>query len=1404
MAENNIHKNTFDGGLNTDLAPAIINQNQYIDANNVTLIGSGQFLALQNVRGTLKIKDLNATTNTTTILRAVPCKYKVGTSEGLDGITIFSHEEDPVGTSNLFKISAYVFSTDTLYNIYSETVGDDYLVTASAELGGSNERVIDGALYPENNLDIIYFTDFYNRPRKLRCEIPVAYAGSAFLTADDLELLRKPALGKLVLDSTNGVTTGGSLLTGTYQLAYQLFNEDTNQYTGFSLLTTPIHIYNSATNVKNAGFGMGSNKKITVDITPTEDEATYYTHFRIAVVENIGTADSINVGVTPFEALSLSGGIQQNVEITSNQQYSFTTIDDIVVDLAAIQCVKTLTIKENRLLLGNIINESLTYDNGDPTVDTTPSTGSAVLIATNTTNSAESELFQSTKRGYFRDEVYRFAISYFDENGYFSSPKVLDLSGIDYNQISGAVDVKFPARSYSEGGVFFSIMNDDDDIQNLGLSLVDITNHPSWSKGFVILRAKRKKNIMFQTPIVPMAKLAGLGAVQNYPTEYAVGSGLTITTNTDLEPMGPSSTFVPYNMFYGSPSQSPRLISVTGGVGDDAYYSGEAEPLQFMTSAELAMIFPSDTMYSSTPYTFTGSEAFKTVDAIICETDWDRFDSAPYNPGVGAGTSISATFFATRDEQHFFHDGHAKSVSTLRSSNVPISSTRNIDNYAEGGDFNGVSILDYSKVMTNGVQFGTAPNNQRGTVVGFNAPILNGVSAPSFKGLGPVTARIQPNETSIAAIGSLPNTLYTNLYGFLENSNADGFWEIERDGANGGGWNVTASPNLYQDGVGTTGDYDTVTTGGTANFGGGRTVALVTDDVVVYDGFAGVWRTTADSDYGFRVKSNPIEICNVVKGLNDTRYGDVDTYNEFIFTGAKHIFTNSEVTNNTRADVSLEVWGGDCIVSPHTFKISDSTYTVINSDKYVGTGHGVTPSTVAGNYNMVWLDIADTAVLSMPYFYKNVGQYLTVILESEYNGAIVDHTDSDYMHTDALSGVKVIGAPTEEKVRYCRPYLYNTNLNKENDQRIFVPVDALADTITKYKSRVLYSDLKIYQTDIDGFNVVRVGNTYDLPETYGALTKLAVSGDKLYALQHQGIAMLPVGERVIETTDASQLAVRSGEFLGQALYLDTQRGCQHIGTVVNNGQMLYFMDVANKAVGALAGGLQIISGNGLSTSLRTLLASPVPERALIAAFDNTRDQYYIARKYGSNRFVYVWNEGLKKWEANLEFPSLGFGDAVSIYNKFVIIGNDTTNNYSSIHEAHAGNYSQFMGTYVEPDVTFVVNPIVDIAKVYDALLINTSAPSGSMSADVLVPYLGGTRTTSIDAFSTVRGEGNYKVKIGRDTTGGTDVNGDYIRRMRGPYAEIKMKWGYDTVTTRSVPVYLSSVLTKFRPSANSF
>ncbi len=130
-----------------------------------------------------------------------------------------------------------------------------------------------------------------------------------------------------------------------------------------------------------------------------------------------------------------------------------------------------------------------------------------------------------------------------------------------------------------------------------------------------------------------------------------------------------------------------------------------------------------------------------------------------------------------------------------------------------------------------------------------------------------------------------------------------------------------------------------------------------------------------------------VEIANIVNGFDDSRYGSASELHDIVFTGAMHIFSAAEVATivaSGNLPVAKNIYGGDCYVSSHAFKLTDNHYmienaTSVNSSPKVNIG-GVALYT---RWTYFFNTASDTISMSMPVGGKNVSQVVQVVLESE-------------------------------------------------------------------------------------------------------------------------------------------------------------------------------------------------------------------------------------------------------------------------------------------------------------------------------------------------------------------------------------------------------------------------------------
>jgi hypothetical protein len=1305
--------------------------------------------------------------------------------------------------NKLLKIFCYDTESNLVYELY-EGITD----------ASSVNSIVDAKAYAENGLDILYFTDNTNEVRQLRCEIPDPNI-SNFLTDYDLSLQRRGASGVI---TPNNVDLGGSLLSGSYQFAYRMVNPDQKRFTKWSSLTLPVNVPVNGDSislgllgtsyVKYAGVGLFTNKKINLTISPSQDELDNFTHFQLAVVENILPTDQLSASLLPIEPLTKLA----SYDYTANQRIDRVPIEDVVVDFAAIQTAKTLNVKQNRLFLGNI--EYWSLDIGTPTItgevitktvnpviapnvfsttkgfsqsingpingakvnwegalspnndythsgadqeylftytiifiyNTTAApirfeltkNGTEVLetISTSTagtytiskrvilsdsdtvdvrvwcptigspgiaiqpgttwvasTNNVGAE--QPSDQGYFRDEVYRFGIVYRDTFGNKSTPVLIDLSGVVGNRIEqGLKDLKFPSRE--EDGGAYTILDTNDLPRLLGVRLT-ISNHPSWATGFEIVRVKRIKRVLFQSPMIPMMYVQGVGALLDYPGKVRFAA-TTTTDYNQAQPMTSTKVYVPKNLLWPELRDVIRNEGISG-TNADRRIKGEAR-LARRAEYDMGILFPPQSMYTQTLYNFSGSEKIETVDFTLNRVNLSQFTAVPA-PAAAQGNDIvtvmSATFHSLQGGDYYFNPGftNKKIPSTERVRKV--NEYKFVDNLSTGTVVGGEKVMQYSELSTQGVSWGYQPSVQRmaivkiGETLSDEGSVYRQFASGTHNAVSGGTAIVQGDSTVFET--NLTNT-YINQY---------------------------AGPYLPEDYV------------------------------------------------------QSIRIVNVVNDtIGDSRYGEWDDTHEYISTGASYCFTPTELTAIGKSEAvakTIDVFGGDCIVAYHVFKISDSSYSVINQEKHNGTA--VPLADLFARWDgKVYGGASNEPVITLPLALKAVGQFVQVFLESEYNGQVMDY---DILEPNGTQGVwPIMNVKSEANIRTPLSYRYNQNISKQNDQKIYLSKSATSFVQDKFPARIMYSDIKVYNSDISGFDLFRVLNFYDLEEDKGALTKLAVAGDSLYAIQEFGVKYLPTGQSQLEQTDAGTLAVGTSDVIGRVITVDNNRGGQHLAAIVETGGAVYIPDNFNKSVYRLTReGLAPIPVSNESL-FRNIFTGNIAENGLRGFYDPIRFQYWLI----GDQFAHVFHEaGI--WTSNLEFgQALRFG----VYaNQGIYLMNQSTNSISS-HKMYVGDPNNFFGGIVVPRVKIVINPDADFGKIFDNMMFVAS--ERLLEVDMVVEREESLPDQEVFGMNLdSRGvDGNYRIKTLRDSK---------TSRLRGLRAIATIKWGNILST-------LSSVVTKYR------
>lgn len=323
----------------------------------------------------------------------------------------------------LFSVKAQngLESRISLFSIINNT----RTILATGELNFSLYYPITGIYRKRNgDIELVYFTDGLNPPRVININ-KVYDAGTELNLSLQKRVERIPNLDVKVNEDF------GLLESGSYNVAIKLIDEDF-QETNWLNVSDVIYIYKDTANTdapqlflqKSGDFpnvldGANSicskNIQVTVSNLPNG-----YKYYKLALIEaTSGLQEITKVKVTQRI------DIRKDTYVFDSWKEDFETItpEEILIQPPYIKSAKTLTILDNKLVLGNIEYEE---NNWDFLKDYSSKITSEAIPHYPEIDKEEQYLktdmsfYKENSRGYMPNELYAFGIVYFFEDGTFS------------------------------------------------------------------------------------------------------------------------------------------------------------------------------------------------------------------------------------------------------------------------------------------------------------------------------------------------------------------------------------------------------------------------------------------------------------------------------------------------------------------------------------------------------------------------------------------------------------------------------------------------------------------------------------------------------------------------------------------------------------------------------------------------------------------------------------------------------------------------------------------------------------------------------------------------------------------------------------------------------------------------
>lgn len=895
--------------------------------------------------------------------------------------------------------------------------------------------------------------------------------------------------------------------------------------------------------------------------------------------------------------------------------------------------------------------------------------------------------------------------------------------GGEFSFASSGTDWKFPTRSNKH----FPMMTNLDSLGNfnengfmnpMGLKILGITNHPTWAKAFDIVRVRRLKNILWQSP-----HIAAIAAMPS-----TLETGFTDGCDTPTTGGDPTGAYGPKVLSKGVAKNLERNSAVTITTEDLANRKAQNSSRGNITPISICV--PPDYMYQNQGINF-GTALFPSggkiqiVDAVsFFRTPEFDVDGSGADDGDNAGDQIGVAMRADSAGCYYYKDiGGILSMNTY-----PFS--KFFEQFETGGKEN---VLDYGQVVNRGTQY-TFPTQPLAD--NFHLKRINKY------GLEPVSLQNCGNELIMQKAAVL---LMKSSFGDLSYYAKNGSISVPASQAlnsfDFSGESLFYPPTLSA-------KYNVGETAFTRS-GSFDNVNIITD---TRDGSCGV-----------------VPVVNLIREIEDDRYGKVESVHEFISTGCYHVIAGPNDTKD------VEVFGGDCFIAKHNVKISDSTLERFQPKRV--------------------LALTDHQEILSLYLESNVNCDLQA---SQFTYPVLRKVALGPFSADFL-------------------YPYNFGYSVENEVKTWISKSNIDTNRLSYPARIIFSDQKVFQSDVEGFDRYRALSFYDLPEEYGGITKLIkLANDNVYSIQARGVCVIPINKNVLEDGNGSQIVVNSTTLINKPQYILNKNGSQHIRSVKASDTSIFFMDAKNREVFKIGGDSDgKISDNGMySAFLQELTTiSGIPDRKVVAGYDLNNNEYWIGvNKYTDveyivdpqnptgptipqniqkDTFLSLWSDKMGAWTSDLVIaPTTKIDYFVFANSLSYILGQKTATNVV-LEEMYTGQVTgRILGEINQSKIKISINPDEPIGKVFDVLRIDANERLDSLVMTVFKETGVASQIANMNLNIKPRHDG-YELPVLRDAN---------RQRLRGKYciAEFTMNNGDNR------EIKITGILTKYRVEARIF
>jgi hypothetical protein len=280
---------------------------------------------------------------------------------------------------------------------------------------------------------------------------------------------------------------------------------------------------------------------------------------------------------------------------------------------------------------------------------------------------------------------------------------------------------------------------------------------------------------------------------------------------------------------------------------------------------------------------------------------------------------------------------------------------------------------------------------------------------------------------------------------------------------------------------------------------------------------------------------------------------------------------------------------------------------------------------------------------------------------------------------------------------------YKDVYDQPNNILTFIP-KPLIDRFNEQQSHgVWYSEEKFDGEYPDSWRIFKPNNLREVEGTLGKITMLINHKDKLWFIQDKGLGIFAVNETALTATSVGETVLGTGGVLSRYDYISRETGSKHKFGFVNTDTAFYFYDVYSNKLVMVQGGTTVALSDlkGITGFLnRTITGellnndNPVLGLGICATNDFKFNEILFTFHDTDNQFTIAFNEQANAFTSFYSFlPGMYINDRYNIFSSPL--------NTNRVYAHNKGDYGNFYGTVFPSTLTVLSNKYPNNTKVFD-------------------------------------------------------------------------------------------------------